>query len=169
MRSEHECGATIVEAAVVLPVFFLFVLSILWFGAAFSAYQSIVTAAREGARYGIAPLANNGYALPTPNQIAQRSCGYLQTGALGGLSQCSNYGSSTPPTISGCTDSMLATGPDNIYVGSVLVPFTIQYVGSNQTATLNQTQVAVGIRKTVTIMGFTLHLKTCSSMRSENN
>lgn len=169
MAPQRERGATIVEAAVVLSTYFLIVLGILWFGLTFSIYQSIVTAAREGARYGVAPLASSSYSLPTSNQIAQRSCNYLQAAVLGGLNQCINYGSSTPPAITGCTDTTLTSGPDNVYVGFVPVPYTVKYVGSNQTATFNQTQVVVGIRKTVPILGFTLHLTTCSSMRSENN
>jgi len=164
-----EQGATIVEAALALPLFFLLVLGVIWFGLAFSSYQAIVTAAREGARYGVAPLANANYNLPTTNEIAQRSCSYLQTGVLGGLAQCSNYGGTTPPAITGCNDTTLTTGADNVYVGFVPVPYTIAYIGSNQTASLSQTDVVVGIRKTVPIMGFTLHLTTCSAMRSENN
>src|SRR5215470_4576714 len=132
MASQRERGATIVEAALVLSTFFLLVLGTLWFGLAFSAYQSVVTAAREGARYGVAPLASSSYSLPTPNQIAQRSCNYLQTAVLGGLSQCNNYGSSTPPAITGCTDTTLTSGSDNIYVGFVPVPYTVQYVDSTQ-------------------------------------
>ena len=162
-------GTTIVEAAFALPLFFLLVLGIIWFGLAFSSYQSIVTAAREGARYGVAPLANASYALPTANEIAQRSCNYLQTGVLGGLAQCSNYGGATPPTITGCNDTTLTSGADNVYVSVVPVPYTVAYTGSNQTATITQNDVIVGIRKTVPILGFTLHLTTCSSMRSENN
>lgn len=171
-RRQHACsetGTTIVEAALALPLFFLLVLGIIWFGLAFSSYQSLVTAAREGARYGVAPLANANYALPTASEIAQRSCNYLQTGVLGGLSQCSSYGASTPPTITGCTDTTLTTGADNIYVGFVPVTYTVAYTGSNQTATLNQNDVVVGIRKTVPVLGFNLHLTTCSLMRSENN
>jgi Flp pilus assembly protein TadG len=163
-----EHGTTIVEAALALPLFFLLVLGIIWFGLAFSSYQAIVTAAREGARYGVAPLANANYNLPTTNEIAQRSCNYLKSGVLGGLAQCSNYGGSTPPAITGCTDPTIKTA-DNIYVGVVPVPYTIAYIGSSGTSTLSQTDVVVGIRKTVPIMGFTLHLTTCSAMRSENN
>ncbi|HEX6907794.1 MAG TPA: TadE/TadG family type IV pilus assembly protein [Terriglobales bacterium] len=163
-----EHGTTIVEAALALPLFFLLVLGTIWFGLAFSSYQALVTAAREGARYGVAPLANANYNLPTNNEIAQRSCNYLQSAVLGGLAQCSNYGGSTPPAITGCNDPALKTA-DNIYVGVVPVPYTIQYIGSPGTSTLNQTDVVVGIRKTVPIMGFTLHLTTCSAMRSENN
>lgn len=169
MARQRERGATAVEAAVVLSTYLLIVVGILWFGLTFSVYQSIVTAAREGARYGVAPLASSSYSLPTSNQIAQRSCNYLRAAVFGGLNQCINYGNSTPPAITGCTDTTLTSGPDNIYVGFVSVPYTVKYVGGSQTATFNQTQVVVGIRKTVPVLGFTLHLTTCSSMRSENN
>jgi Flp pilus assembly protein TadG len=168
-QAGSEKGTTIVEAAFALPLFFLLVLGIIWFGLAFSSYQSIVTAAREGARYGVAPLANASYALPTANEIAKRSCSYLQTGVLGGLAQCSNYGGTTPPAITGCGDTTLTAGADNVYVGFVPVPYTIAYTGAAGTSTLSQTDVVVGIRKTVPVLGFTLRLTTCSSMRSENN
>lgn len=163
-----ESGASIVEAALVLPVFFLLVLAIIGFGLAFSSYQSLVTASREGARYGVAPLVTTNYALPTANQIAQRSCNYLQTGVLGGLTQCSSYGASTPPTITGCSDATLTSGADNIYVGFVPVTYTVAYNGGG-TANATQNDVVVGIRKTVPVLGFNLHLTACSLMRSENN
>ena len=163
-----ESGASILEAALVLPLFFLLVLAIIGFGLAFSSYQSLVTASREGARYGVAPLANANYALPTANQIAQRSCGYLQTGVLGGLTQCSNYGTGTPPTITGCTDTALTTGTDNIYVGFVPVTYAVAYTGGGGT-NVTQADVVVGIRKTVPVLGFNLRLTACSLMRSENN
>ena len=166
-RAGAEAGTTIVEAALALPLFFLLVLGLIWFGLAFSSYQSMVTSAREGARFGVAPLANNNYNLPTTNQIAQRVCSYLKTGVLGGLAQCSNDGGSTPPTITGCDDAALK-GADNIYVSVVPVPYTVAYTGGGTTA-VSQNDVVVGIRKTVPVLGFTLHLTTCSTMRSENN
>lgn len=166
-QAGSEKGTTIVEAAFALPLFFLLVLGLIWFGLAFSSYQSLVTAAREGARFGVAPLVNTSYNLPTTNQIAQRVCSHLKTGVLGGLAQCSNYGGGTPPTITGCDDAALK-GADNVYVSVVPVPYTVAYTGGG-TATVSQSDVVVGIRKTVPVLGFTLHLTTCSSMRSENN
>lgn len=163
-----EKGANLLEAAIVLPLFFLLVLGLTGFGLAFSSYQSLVTASREGARYGVAPLANANYALPTANQIAQRSCSYLQTGVLGGLTQCGNYGGGTPPTITGCTDTTLTTGADNVYVGFVPVTYNVAYNGGGGT-NVTQNDVVVGIRKTVPVLGFNLRLTACSLMRSENN
>lgn len=48
-------GAEIAEAAAVLPIMFMIVVGILWFGQAFSIYGTITRAAQEGARAGAAP------------------------------------------------------------------------------------------------------------------
>lgn len=45
-------GAEIAEAAAVLPLMFLMLLGIFWFGQAFSIYGAITRAAQEGARAG---------------------------------------------------------------------------------------------------------------------
>ena len=52
-RLLHETsGAEIAEAAAVLPIMFMFVVGIFWFGQAFSIYGTITRAAQEGARAG---------------------------------------------------------------------------------------------------------------------
>lgn len=48
-------GAEIAEAAAVLPLMFMFLLGIFWFGQAFSIYGAITRAAQEGARAGSIP------------------------------------------------------------------------------------------------------------------
>jgi len=45
-------GAEIAEAAAVLPLMFMILLGIFWFGQAFSIYGAINRAAQEGARAG---------------------------------------------------------------------------------------------------------------------
>jgi len=54
-RLSRDRGSEIAEAAVVLPVLFLLLFSIYWFGRAFSIYSSINHAAREGARTAAVP------------------------------------------------------------------------------------------------------------------
>lgn len=49
-------GAEVAEAAAVLPVMFMIVLGIFWFGQAFSIYGTITRAAQDGARAAVAPL-----------------------------------------------------------------------------------------------------------------
>ena len=48
-------GAEIAEAAAVLPLMFMILLGIFWFGQAFSLYGTITRAAQDGARAGAAP------------------------------------------------------------------------------------------------------------------
>lgn len=48
-------AAEIAEAAAVLPLMFMVLLGIFWFGQAFSIYGTITRAAQEGARAGAAP------------------------------------------------------------------------------------------------------------------
>jgi len=48
-------GAEIAEAAAVLPLMFMILLGIFWFGQAFSIYGTITRAAQEGARAGALP------------------------------------------------------------------------------------------------------------------
>ncbi len=53
-RMGNDRGATLVEAAIVLPIFFLLVFGLLEFGFGFKDWLSINHAAREGARVSVA-------------------------------------------------------------------------------------------------------------------
>jgi Flp pilus assembly protein TadG len=48
-KLENEAGAEIAEAAMVLPIVFMFLLGIVWFGRAFNIYSTITQAAQQGA------------------------------------------------------------------------------------------------------------------------
>ena len=61
-------GAEIAEAAAVLPLMFLILLGIFWFGQAFSIYGAINRAAHEGARAGSVPSC---VTCTGPNTLAQ--------------------------------------------------------------------------------------------------
>jgi hypothetical protein len=65
-------GAEIAEAAAVLPLMFMMMLGIFWFGQAFSIYGTITRAAQEGARAAAAPLCTTcgGVATPGANAAA---------------------------------------------------------------------------------------------------
>jgi hypothetical protein len=54
-RLHSEQGSEVAEAAVVLPILFLVLISIYWFGEAFNSYGAINHAAREGARTAAVP------------------------------------------------------------------------------------------------------------------
>lgn len=59
-------GAEIAEAAAVLPLMFMMLLGIFWFGQAFSMYGTITRAAQEGARAAVAPACTTCGSVGTP-------------------------------------------------------------------------------------------------------
>lgn len=59
-------GAEIAEAAAVLPLMFMFLLGIFWFGQAFSLYGAITRAAQDGARAAAAPYCTTCSGGPSP-------------------------------------------------------------------------------------------------------
>jgi len=63
-------GTEIAEAAAVLPLLFMIILGIFWFGQAFSIYGTITRAAQEGARAGAAPYCTTCNATNTTAQYA---------------------------------------------------------------------------------------------------
>jgi Flp pilus assembly protein TadG len=65
-------GAEIAETAMVLPLVFMMLMAIFWFGQAFRIYGTITHAAREGARAAVAPVCGTCAAVPT-NQPTQNA------------------------------------------------------------------------------------------------
>jgi len=84
-------GSEIAEAAVVLPLVFLFIFAILWFGLAFNTYGTVTSAAREGARFASRPVCAtcvggagtwNSTQLPNDTAVDNDVVGILQTARL---------------------------------------------------------------------------------------
>ena len=78
-------ASEIAEAALVIPIFFMIMLGIYWFGRAFNTYATINHAAREGARVGVAqPCATCASLtiLQTTNLIAAQVGQSLQASSL---------------------------------------------------------------------------------------
>jgi len=70
-----RAGATVVEMALMLPLFILIIVGIIEFGRAFMVQQMVTNASREGARH--ASLPNT-----TENEVATRVRDYLATGRV---------------------------------------------------------------------------------------
>ncbi len=64
-------GQEIVESAFVLPLIFMFVIGIIWFGLAFFIYGTLTQGARAGAEAAVAPVCTTCAAGSTPATIAQ--------------------------------------------------------------------------------------------------
>ncbi|HEU5336902.1 MAG TPA: TadE family protein [Terriglobales bacterium] len=178
MRSES--GATLVEAALVLPVFFLLLLGIFEFGLIFSAYHSMLGAAREGARYAVAPdpfnaAAGMAYALPTPAQVASKVCDKIQAGVFG-VGQITACRGGSPGTLANATcPSASGTQPslssDNVYIGQCSVAVPLPYTCKTVTGGCgSELYLQVAVRRTVQLFwGWRIPLTATAVMRSEAN
>jgi len=63
-------GAEIAEAAAVLPIMFMILIGIFWFGQAFSIYGTITRAAQEGARAAVGPACTTCASSVDPSAVA---------------------------------------------------------------------------------------------------
>ena len=102
-------GAEIAEAAAVLPLMFMVLLGIFWFGQAFSIYGTITRAAQEGARAAVAPYCVTCSGSIDPSANASSA---VQSVLLAGhLDPARLQQPSTPPSLCACgSSSITCTG-----------------------------------------------------------
>jgi Flp pilus assembly protein TadG len=82
-RRFPERGATLVEAAVTTLVLFTILFGILEFGRAYNIYQMITNAAREGARFSVAPYPGVS-TLPDTATVTSHVQDFLNAGSITG-------------------------------------------------------------------------------------
>ena len=161
-RGRGEGGATIVEGAVVSLLLFTLLFAILGFGRAFNIYQVVTDAAREGARYAVAPDANAGvpYALPGPDAVAARVCSYLQSANI-------RFASGTCGLASGPGGPTCASGgtlPPAVGPGVYVLQGCSEMVNNIQTY---YSEVDVKVPYRLFGLPFTVNLTTRAVMRNE--
>jgi Flp pilus assembly protein TadG len=129
-------GQEIAEAALVLPILFMLMLGIFWFGQAFRIYGTITHAAREGARAAVAPLcATCGTPLDSA-AVAQNAVNALQNALLAAKldpAQPKKY-PVTPSALFSCTNGNAAPC-DSVQLAQagVCVQDNVQLSGANST------------------------------------
>jgi Flp pilus assembly protein TadG len=113
-RLSSECGAELIEFALVFPLLLMVVLGIVDFGFLFQRMEVVTNAAREGARIAVLP----GYATA---DVTARVTNYVQTGGL--------PTTGTNPVIQ-VTNVSIPTGAGgpNLTGKRVLVTYTHSYV-----------------------------------------
>ena len=159
-RGRGERGATIVEGAVVSLLLFTLLFAILGFGRAFNIYQVVTDAAREGARYAVAPDANAAYALPAADAVAARVCAYLQSANIRFASgNCGLAGGPGGPT---CASGGVM--PPGVGPGVYVLQGCSQVVQNIQTY---YTEVDVKVPYRLFGLPFTVNLTTRAVMRNE--
>jgi Flp pilus assembly protein TadG len=126
-----EKGAELVEASLVMLLFTLLMLGVFQFGRAYNVYQNITNAAREGARFAVAPQRGGGLSYPTTGQVRAVVVDFLNSAnladpgganlqvlpnqSLGGVAPCNPAVSGSP-----CGTRVSLTYPFSIFgFGSV--------------------------------------------------
>ena len=138
-----DSGAEIAETAIVMPLVFLFLLAIFWFGRAYNVYSTITYAAREGALTAARTnCATCGNTLPTPANVAARVTSVLQASKLdptpiaiynvtptpnfcAGFNQANSCGISGNVTV--CRNVQLNSTNSNLPTCGALVSFQYPY------------------------------------------
>jgi Flp pilus assembly protein TadG len=81
--SRRQRGANVLEAAFTIPIILLMVFGIVDLGRAYNVYQVITNAAREGARYSVAPAPGTS-TLPSSAAVEAYVRDYLGSGSVKG-------------------------------------------------------------------------------------
>jgi Flp pilus assembly protein TadG len=82
-RTKLQRGAALAEAAVTSVALFTLIMGAVEFGRAYNIYQNITNAAREGARYAVAPDPTTG-ALPSTTEIQNYVAPFLSSSSVSG-------------------------------------------------------------------------------------
>ena len=121
-------GAEIAEAAAVLPLMFMILLGIFWFGQAFSIYGAITRAAQEGARAGAAPNCTTCSSTNSTTNAVNAITAALQAA---GLDPTQAQPPATPPTFTACSSgsgSMVWSGSSSNF--NIQAPVQLLNIGS---------------------------------------
>lgn len=117
-RSARGTGGTeIAEAAMVLPLLFVVVMAIFWFGQAFRIYGTLTRAAREGARAAVAPACTTCAALTSTQttQNAVNAVSSAMSAAHLNTAQLQPWGSTwNPPALCSCGSTNSSCGGGSV-------------------------------------------------------
>lgn len=81
-RFASEKGSELVETSAVILLFMILVMGVFQLGRAYNIYQNITNAAREGARFAVAPERGGGVTYPTTSEVRTVVVNYLNSANL---------------------------------------------------------------------------------------
>lgn len=134
--ARETCAAEVAEAAVVLPLVFMLMLGIFWFGQAFSIYGTITHAAREGARAATVPLCATCGTPLTSSAAAQNAVDALKNSLLAAKldpAQPKKYPVTRPALFSCTNGSAVSCDGTQLTNAGVCVQNNVQLSGINST------------------------------------
>jgi Flp pilus assembly protein TadG len=118
-QRRKERGATIVEAAITMLLLLMFLDGILEFGRAYNVYHVMTNAAREGARYAVAPLPGTS-ALPTATAVQAEVNSFLASGGVTGATVAVNTTTQTVNAVALTYTSVQVSAPYQFGVAQLL-------------------------------------------------
>jgi Flp pilus assembly protein TadG len=155
---KKERGAVIVESALTLIVLFMLLFATLEFGRAYKTYQVLTDAAREGARYAVAPDPSTGYNPPTVLEVQSKVGDFLVSGSVRGttitVDECV-FAPSPPPDSSVCPAGAPPITDNTLEAGNNLNPA--------------YTRVQVTAPFSFMFFPYSVNMSTKAIMRNENN
>jgi len=148
MKKRSQRGATLVETAVVILLFFTLVFAVIEFGRAYNMYHAITNAARAGARYSAAPCSYN---------VA--ACGAAKPGQM-----------MDKADVESLVKSLLGSANIDPTASNVVVSVQQGEAASVNNVQLGFTRVHVEAPYSFLFLPFdTVTMKTDAVMRNENN
>jgi Flp pilus assembly protein TadG len=130
VKKHNQRGATLAEAALTVVALFTLILGTVEFGRIYSIYQSITNAAREGARFAVAPDPDTA-ALPSSTEVQDHVAVFLAAASLKGpVSDCGASGRDLSlPCVQVNADSQVVNGVTVSYSRiTVVAPYTFFFV-----------------------------------------
>lgn len=157
-RRNRQRGAVLAEAALTTGVLFLFLFAILQFGRAYNIYQTLTDAAREGARYSVAPDPANAYLVPTAAQVQNQVQAFMAAANIQGSTvsvSCVYAPGSPAPELANCPSGAAQAADSTLQADNGLNPI--------------YTKVQVTAPYQFLVLPFSVNLSSRAVMRNENN
>jgi Flp pilus assembly protein TadG len=154
----QECGAVIVESALTIGVLFFLLFAILEFGRAYNIYQTLTDAAREGARYSVAPDPANSYTAPSSSQIQANVQQFMAAANVRGSTvnvSCVYAAGSPAPQTSFCPPGAAQNTDSTLQIDNGFNPV--------------YTEVKVSVPYKFLVLPFSVTMSSKAVMRNENN
>jgi Flp pilus assembly protein TadG len=125
----NEKGAELVEMAFVVLLFMVLMMGVFEFGRAYNIYQNITNAAREGARFAVAPARGGTINYPNNSEVSSVISGFMQSSNLNPASATINIQLNNQDIDPSCTPCNAGAGCACGTRVSISYPFSFLFYG----------------------------------------
>ena len=126
---DREKGAELIEMAFVLLLFLVLMIGVFEFGRAYNIYQNITNAAREGARFAVAPQRGGTINYPNNSEVSGVIGGFMQSSNLSPAAATINIQLNNQNIDPSCTPCSAGSGCACGTRVSISYPFSFLFYG----------------------------------------